>query len=77
MFADDVLMLYQVIPSSEDFVSVQENIAEWSRPNSLSVVYDGIKENDSFQAINFVTPRLGRQLLRVHMSCDLSWSKHS
>ena len=39
MFADD-LLLYQVIDSLEDFVSVQENINcvyNWSRQNALTL----------------------------------------
>ena len=92
MFADDVL-LYQVIDSPEDFVSVQENITHvynWSRQNALTLNGNKCKfmmisrKKVSFKPSSPL--HLGGQLLEcvssykylgVHISSDLSWSQHT
>ena len=92
MFADDVL-LYQVIDSVKDFVSVQENINtiwEWSQQNALTLNPTKCKFMMILRKKNSLLPpaplHMGGQLLecvnsykylRVHLSSDLSWSNHT
>ena len=92
MFADDVL-LYQVIDSVKDFVSVQENINtiwEWSQQNALTLNPTKCKFMMISRKKNSLLPpaplHLGGRLLEcvnsykylgVHLSSDLSWSNHT
>ena len=92
MFADDVL-LYQVIDSPEDFVSVQESINcvyNWSWQNAVTLNGNKCKYMViSRKKVSFKPSSplyLGGQLLEcvssykylgVHISSDLSWSQHT
>ena len=89
---NDVL-LYQVIDSVKDFVSVQENINtiwEWSQQNALTLNPTKCKFMMISRKKNSLLPpaplHLGGRLLEcvnsykylgVHLSSDLSWSNHT
>ena len=91
MFADDVL-LYQIIDSPEDFVSVQENINrvfDWSTQNALSLNCTKCKsmiisrKKTSIQPVfplhlngNPLESVTSFKYLGVYISSDLSWSEH-
>ena len=91
MFADDVL-LYQIIDSPEDFVSVQENITrvlDWSTQNALSLNCTKCKsmiisrKKTSIQPVfplhlngNPLESVTSFKYLGVYISSDLFWSEH-